>query len=59
MSTIDPAAAAKYDAERDQTDFSPAQPDDATRIDNDGKPEKAAADEAAEVKHDGSHRMKH
>lgn len=59
MSNIDDAAAKQYDKERDRTDFSPAQPDDASRIDDDhgSGPDTSGTDE--HVKHDKSGRMKH
>jgi hypothetical protein len=59
MSNIDDTAAARYDAERDRTDFSPAQPDDATRIDDDARSESGRDDPAPDVKHDHAQRMKH
>lgn len=59
MSNIDDAAAAAYDAERDRTDFSPAQPDDATRIDDDGNDAGVTAAPAGHVKHDNAGRLTH
>jgi hypothetical protein len=59
MSNIDDAAAKNYDAERDLTDFSPAQPDDASRIDDDNGSATDAATAPEHVKADHSGRMTH
>ena len=54
---IDPAAQA-LEAERDRVEISPAQPDDASRIDAPLTPASESG-EAAHVKHDHPGRMKH
>ena len=58
MSNIDDAAAAEFDAERGRLEYSPAQPEGASRIDDDGG--SGTDDEPPEhVKPDHGGRMTH
>jgi hypothetical protein len=59
MSGIDDEAAKRLEAERDEVEISPAQPDDASRIDDDNERARLSADGAPHVKPDHSGRMTH
>jgi hypothetical protein len=50
-------AAKEFARELDRTEYSPAQPDDATRIDGSGEDDVGPA--PAHVKHDDAGRMQH
>jgi hypothetical protein len=58
MTGPDDAAAKRLDEERDLVEISPAQPDDASRIDGNA-PDSEVADAPAAVKHERSGRMQH
>jgi hypothetical protein len=59
MSGINDDAAKRLGAERDDVEISPAQPDDATRIDDDDAHARLPADGPPHVKPDHSGRMTH
>ena len=59
MSSIDDAAAKRLEEERDNIEISPAQPDDASRIDDDGDDARLPADGTPHVKPDRPGRMTH
>jgi hypothetical protein len=58
MSGPGDAAAKQLDEERERVEISPAQPDDASRIDG-GAPDAEISNAPAAVKHDHSGRMQH
>jgi hypothetical protein len=59
MSNIDDAAAAEFDAERGRIEYSPAQPEGASRIDDDAGPDREPDAAPEHVKPDHGGRMTH